>query len=376
MKRRILSCTLALVMLSALVLTPGVDVLANPQQARVPVQHNLPEDKLQRLNDFFSHFMHSFSVIPTLGDYDAVSPDGAYAALDFVLSNSVFLHGRLGELGLPHYGFVEYMGGTPIESWSPSTRFEFVCTSHVDAILLRYFNITNFRHDPQRITPVFGFQYRNGRYYYEALAQGGWSEAIQNIFAFYDNGNGTYSARIQYLTIELGDDTGTEVHVKYNIAVIQPFEDTFQMLYWRNNVSRNASIPTRQSTAAVPPATPAQNDLITVTINNTSVNFVDQPPTIVDGRTLVPVRGVFEALGFVPTWNEEARQATLTRADATIVITIDSVTFTTNGVSHALDVPAQIIGGRTMVPLRAILESVGYDLDWDGVTRTVIVTTS
>jgi len=116
-----------------------------------------------------------------------------------------------------------------------------------------------------------------------------------------------------------------------------------------------------------------QNNPITVTIGNTPVNFADQPPVIVDNRTLVPVRGVFEALGFDVSWNEQARQATLSRATATIVITIDSATFTTNGISHTLDVPAQIIGSRTMLPIRAVLESVGYDLAWDEATRTVII---
>jgi len=121
---------------------------------------------------------------------------------------------------------------------------------------------------------------------------------------------------------------------------------------------------------------PTQNNAITVTINSTPVNFADQPPTIVNGRTLVPVRGVFEALGFEAFWNEQARQVTLTRASDTVLITIDSATFITNGVSHTLDVPAQIISGRTMVPIRAVLESVGYDLEWNEATRTAIIITN
>jgi len=123
-------------------------------------------------------------------------------------------------------------------------------------------------------------------------------------------------------------------------------------------------------------ATPIQNNPITVTIGNTPINFTDQQPTIVDDRTLVPVRGVFEALGFEPSWDEQARQVTLSRASDTILITIDSVTFTTNGVNYTLDVPAQIINGRTMVPIRALLESVGYDLEWNEATRTAIIITN
>jgi len=132
-----------------------------------------------------------------------------------------------------------------------------------------------------------------------------------------------------------------------------------------------ATMPTQPTTTA-----PTQNDAITVTINDTPVIFADQPPVIVNGRTLVPVRGVFEALGFDVTWNEQTRQATLSRADATIVITINSATFTTNGISHILDVPAQVIGGRTMLPIRAVLESMGYDLGWEEATRTVLIVTN
>lgn len=118
--------------------------------------------------------------------------------------------------------------------------------------------------------------------------------------------------------------------------------------------------------------TPASNT-IAVNVNGQPVNFTDQQPTIIDGRTLVPVRGVFETLGFDVSWNQEARQVTLSRANDTIIITIDSATFTINGESHPLDVPAQIIGGSTMLPIRAVLESVGYELKWDGNTRTVVI---
>ena len=122
------------------------------------------------------------------------------------------------------------------------------------------------------------------------------------------------------------------------------------------------------------PLTAQASDDIRVTIDGAAVTFEGQGPIIVDGRTLVPVRGVFEQLGFTPVWDRDARTATLTREDYTIVITIDSATFTTNGAAHTLDVPAQIMNGSTMLPLRAVLESVGYELNWDSATRTVLIT--
>ena len=104
--------------------------------------------------------------------------------------------------------------------------------------------------------------------------------------------------------------------------------------------------------------------IINVTIDGRIVNFTDQGPTIVDDRTLVPVRGVFEELGFEVDWEHDTQTVRLTGNGHEIVLTIASANFITNGESHTLDVPAQIIGGRTMLPIRAILESVGYSVGW------------
>ena len=127
---------------------------------------------------------------------------------------------------------------------------------------------------------------------------------------------------------------------------------------------------------ALVPLTVYANEDIKVTIDGEQVIFSGQLPVIVDGRTLVPVRGVFEQLGFEVSWNDSMRQATLTRGSEVVVITIGSAIFTANGANHTLDVPAQIIGGSTMLPLRGVLESVGYFLDWDAGTRTVLVSTN
>lgn len=123
------------------------------------------------------------------------------------------------------------------------------------------------------------------------------------------------------------------------------------------------------------PVIASANDTITVTIDGVAVEFDDQGPVIVGNVTLVPARFVFEDLGFTPTWDSAARTATLTRTDYVVVVTIGSATFTVNGESHSLEVPAQLIGGRTMIPLRAVLENVGYEVDWDSATRTVVITT-
>jgi len=110
---------------------------------------------------------------------------------------------------------------------------------------------------------------------------------------------------------------------------------------------------------------------ISVTIDGRPVEFDGQQPILVEDRTLVPVRGVFEQMGFVVSWNRDMRQAILAREDYTVTLTIDSEMFIINDTLYALDVPAQIIGDSTMVPLRAILEGMGYNLGWSGGAITI-----
>ena len=119
-----------------------------------------------------------------------------------------------------------------------------------------------------------------------------------------------------------------------------------------------------------------QASQVHVTIDGRQVSFTDQGPTIVDGRTLVPVRGVFEELGFEVNWEQDTETARLIRSEHEVALTIGSATFITNDESRTLDVPAQIIGGRTMLPIRAVLESVGYSVGWVQETNTVSISSS
>jgi hypothetical protein len=85
------------------------------------------------------------------------------------------------------------------------------------------------------------------------------------------------------------------------------------------------------------------------------------------------VRGVFEELGFDTVWHENLQQAVLTRGDITLVITPGSDVFTANGREHLLEVPAQIINGRIMLPVRAVAESAGYAVIWYPDTATAYI---
>ena len=97
----------------------------------------------------------------------------------------------------------------------------------------------------------------------------------------------------------------------------------------------------------------------------TDVSFNGRRPIVVDGRTLVPARPVFEALGFTVDWDEPAQTVTMINTPYTIIITIGSPVFTTNGEEFELDVPAQVVNGSTMLPIRAVVESLpGMTVSW------------
>ena len=119
-------------------------------------------------------------------------------------------------------------------------------------------------------------------------------------------------------------------------------------------------------------AWPEVQDDIKVMLNGNAITF-DQPPVIRDDRTLVPVRAIFEALGAEVRWDGDT-QTVLSQKGATLVqLKIGSNIMTVNGREIALDVPAQIINDRTLVPVRAIAEAYGCKVDWDGATKTVII---
>ena len=88
-------------------------------------------------------------------------------------------------------------------------------------------------------------------------------------------------------------------------------------------------------------------------------------PLISDGRTLVPVRFIAESFGADVDWNGDTKTVTVKNNGKEISLTLGSAEITVDGKKSELDVPAQSIEGRTMVPLRAIVEALGKEVFWD-----------
>ncbi len=114
---------------------------------------------------------------------------------------------------------------------------------------------------------------------------------------------------------------------------------------------------------------------ITLTVNGEAVTC-DVPPQITEDITLVPLRAAFEAVGAaIVLWDEETSTVhAINLEGAFLGLQIGSTTiFTTEG-NITMEAPARIIGDRTMVPIRAIAESLNCDVEWQPETRTVAIT--
>jgi len=124
----------------------------------------------------------------------------------------------------------------------------------------------------------------------------------------------------------------------------------------------------------------ADADEITVLVNGEKVEF-DVNPILENDRTLVPMRAIFEKLGAFVGWDDETQTVFATDGNAIITLQIDNNLMTKsylNAENEAitLDVPARLVGDRTLVPVRAISEAFGCTVDWIDETQTVVITTA
>ena len=85
------------------------------------------------------------------------------------------------------------------------------------------------------------------------------------------------------------------------------------------------------------------------------------------------MRAIFEAMGASVEWDGTTQTVTSVKGDTTISLTLNKETATVNGESISLAVPAKLINGNTMVPLRFVSESLGAEVNWDGGSKTITI---
>lgn len=145
------------------------------------------------------------------------------------------------------------------------------------------------------------------------------------------------------------------------------------------------SVPTNPTTPGTPaaPVTPAKPAAST-TSGYKQVNVVidgklqtfSQPAIVKKGSTLVPLRGVFEALKADVSWNAKTGTVTATKGSIKIVLTVGKSVAYVNGKAVTLTAKAEIINGSTMVPLRFVSESLKANVSWDSNTFTATITST
>lgn len=121
------------------------------------------------------------------------------------------------------------------------------------------------------------------------------------------------------------------------------------------------------------------DNAISVVVNGATVAF-DAQPIIIDGRVLVPLRAIAEALNITVMWNENARCAHYCNSNniGYYLYIDDNAVDIYKGAelpweSIIIDVPPTIYEGRTFVPLRFIAESLNVNVEWDAATQTAYI---
>ena len=124
----------------------------------------------------------------------------------------------------------------------------------------------------------------------------------------------------------------------------------------------------------------AETKEVTVKVNN-NVVVSPVPAQIVNDRTMLPMRSIFERIGAKVTWMESEKIIFATKGSLLITMQIDNTVMSVQQIENdevtkiELDSPPFIVDGSTVVPVRAVAESLGCSVEWNPQTYTVDITT-
>lgn len=212
----------------------------------------------------------------------------------------------------------------------------------------------------------------------------------QDIYIGYDNGhawaqsanltvNGAAAQKIYFPTVQK-DVWAAYGMIKVNVTLNEG-ANTIVLQYDKADYPSSFNVDfiaaskgdTWKDEASAIKLTIGNNTITKVTENGEVPVQFDVAPIIKDGRTFVPVRGIFEIAGATIEWNGDTRAATVKTDKATVIVTIDNKQARVNGRRVMMDAPPFIQDGRTLIPLRFISENLGYKVDWNGETQTVTI---
>lgn len=111
---------------------------------------------------------------------------------------------------------------------------------------------------------------------------------------------------------------------------------------------------------------------VKVYVNGKTIGF-DVSPVVESGRTLVPFRAISESLKASVTYDNVSKTVTVTRDGVEVKLTLGSKTATINGKAVTLDVPGKVKSNRVLVPLRFLSEALNTNVTWDAETSSAII---
>ncbi|GED12674.1 copper amine oxidase N-terminal domain-containing protein [Aneurinibacillus migulanus] len=147
------------------------------------------------------------------------------------------------------------------------------------------------------------------------------------------------------------------------------------------NQNQKQNVTTGDSVTVTPAPAKDKNEkpvkekqgVVTVKING-KIMIADQKPIIINGRTVVPLRSIFEALGADIKWDNIKQTVHAVKDKNKVEVKIGDLTAVVNGKKVKLDQKAFMVNNRTMVPVRFVSEALGADVQWDAKNLTIHIT--
>ncbi len=113
---------------------------------------------------------------------------------------------------------------------------------------------------------------------------------------------------------------------------------------------------------------------ISIVFNQTPLTLTENPPLLINNRTLLPLRILFETMQATVNWDKTTNTITATRGTDTVTLSLNAKTVTKNGQTMQLDVAPFVTQNRTYIPLRFVGEAFGAQVDWNQTSKTIAIT--
>lgn len=92
-----------------------------------------------------------------------------------------------------------------------------------------------------------------------------------------------------------------------------------------------------------------------------------------NGRTLTPIRAVLETFGAIVDWDAENKSVVVKKGEITVTVPVDARYILVNGERQYMDSYATVVSGRTYLPIRAVIEAFGGKVSWNGTQNIITI---